>query len=118
MAGMPLLHPLFDEITSPSLGAALTELANGGIEERGAIFTRREVVDFVLDLAGYTTDQPLHRKRLLEPSVGVGDFLLRAIERLLSAYAQAGARKEDFPELLQAVRAVEIHRASLEAMRG
>ena len=55
----------------------------GGADERGAVFTRREVVDFVLDLSGYTTDKPLHRMRLLEPSFGDGDFLLPAVERLL-----------------------------------
>ena len=34
--------------------AAVAQMAEGGIEERGAIFTRREVVDFILDLTGYT----------------------------------------------------------------
>ena len=39
--------------------AAVEELANaGGVEERGAIFTRREVVDFILDLTGYSSDRP------------------------------------------------------------
>ncbi len=58
------------------VSAAIEELANaGGVEERGAIFTRREVVDFILDLVGYTADQPLHKRRLLEPSFGDGDFL-------------------------------------------
>jgi hypothetical protein len=118
-AGMPLLHPLFDEISTPTLNAALAELAEGGTEERGAIFTRREVVDFILDLTGYTAEQPLHRKRLLEPSVGVGDFLLPAVERLLVAYKRARASgEEDFESLTRAVRAVEIHHASVDAMRG
>ncbi|MCE1750369.1 hypothetical protein LWT55_22985, partial [Enterobacter hormaechei] len=66
--------------------AATEALATeGGLEARGAIFTRFEVVDFILDLVGYTEDQPLHEKRLLEPSFGGGDFLLPIIERLLSA---------------------------------
>ncbi len=51
-------------------------------DARGAIFTRAEVVDFILDLAGYTEDQPLHEKRLLEPSFGGGDFLLPIIKSL------------------------------------
>lgn len=34
--------------------AAVNSAATAGIEARGAIFTRREVVDFVLDLAGYS----------------------------------------------------------------
>ena len=65
---------------------ALELLSTAGIEERGAVFTRREVVDFILDLVGYTADRPLHEKRLLEPSVGHGDFLLVAVERLLDAW--------------------------------
>ena len=37
----------------------------GGIEERGAIYTKREVVDFILDLTGYTAAAPLASYRLL-----------------------------------------------------
>src|SRR4051794_37442208 len=33
--------------------AAVKQLACAGIEERGAVFTKREVVDFILDLVGY-----------------------------------------------------------------
>jgi len=35
-----------------------------------AVFTRREVVEFILDLAGYTAGKPLHRAHL-EPSMGM-----------------------------------------------
>ena len=31
-----------------------------GIGERGAIYTKREVVNFILDLVGYAVDQPLY----------------------------------------------------------
>ncbi|NWH08525.1 MAG: modification methylase PaeR7I, partial [Alphaproteobacteria bacterium] len=44
---------------------AVGQLAASGIEDRGAIFTRREVVDFILDLVGYTSDKPLFEERLL-----------------------------------------------------
>lgn len=91
--------------------AAVDALANaGGIEQRGAIFTRREVVDFILDLTGYTADQPLHRKRLLEPSFGDGDFLLPAIDRLLSAWKAAGDTAHPLEDLADCIRAVELHR--------
>ena len=70
--------------TSRKVQAAIDRLAsNTEADARGAIFTRREVVDFILDLVGYTNDQPLHEKRILEPSFGGGDFLLPIIERLL-----------------------------------
>lgn len=41
--------------------------------ERGAIYTRQETVDFILNLAGYLPDRPLHQFTLLEPSFGNGD---------------------------------------------
>ncbi len=89
-------------------------MATAGVEARGAIFTRREVVEFILDLAGYTSDQPLHERRLLEPSFGGGDFLLPAVERLLTAYRQRGGSAAAH-DLRDAIRAVELHRASFAA---
>ena len=44
----------------------------GGVDERGAIYTKREVVDFILDLTGYVEGAPLAECRLLEPSFGDG----------------------------------------------
>lgn len=90
---------------------AVEAMANAGIEERGAIFTRREVVEFILDLAGYDTAAPLHTLRLLEPSFGYGDFLLPAIDRLLLAWKRSGTSPV---ALSDAIRAVELHRASFQ----
>ena len=84
----------------------------GSVDERGAIFTRREVVDFVLDLSGYTVDKPLHTLRLLEPSFGAGDFLIPVIERLLLAWKTAGDTKRAVETLAGCVRAVELHHGS------
>lgn len=91
--------------------AAVDAMAEAGTEERGAIFTRREVVDFILDLAGYTADQDLTRLRLLEPSFGHGDFLLPVIDRLLASWVAQG-RPEPMPALSCAIQGVELHRAS------
>lgn len=93
--------------------AAVDELATaGGIEERGAIFTRREVVDFILNLAGYTADKPLNQRRLLEPSFGDGDFLFPALDRLLAAWRARGGGADPLAELGPCIRAVELHRAT------
>jgi len=90
--------------------AAVEELANsGGVEERGAIFTRREVVDFILDLVGYTCDRRLQELTLLEPSFGDGDFLLAAIDRLLLASNVAGMTARQVEALGDCIRAVELH---------
>lgn len=98
---------------SPDLQHALDLLAEAGVEERGAIFTRPEVVAFMLDLLDYRPGPHLLRTRLLEPSCGQGDFLLAAIERLLDAYQQSGGRMDDAASVLRgAIRAVELHHAT------
>ena len=95
---------------SPKVQAAVEQLAlNAEANSRGAVFTRRDVVDFILDLIGYTEDQPLHQKRLLEPSFGGGDFLFPIIERLLSAWRIASPCGSVLDELGNAIRAVELH---------
>lgn len=98
--------------------SAVALLAESSIEARGAIFTRREVVDFILDLAGYTADRPLHRMRLLEPSFGDGDFLLPVIDRLLAAWRKGGGAAGDpVAALSNCIRAVELHRTTFALTR-
>jgi len=95
--------------------AAVEQLASAGsMEARGAVNTKREVADFILDLCGYTADQPLHTLRLLEPSFGNGDFLMPAVERLLSAWRTAGALGDPLVTLGPCIRAVELHRHTYE----
>lgn len=98
------------ETTQRSVTAAMEALATQSeIEARGAIFTRSEVVDFILDLAGYTEDQPLHKKRILEPSFGGGDFLLPIVSRLLTAWRAAKSSGSALDDLGDSIRAVELH---------
>lgn len=78
-------------------------------DERGAIFTRRVVVDFILDLVGYTADIDLHETSLLEPSFGDGDFLLPAIERLLAARLRAQQSGAQIGSIDHCIQAVELH---------
>jgi len=84
----------------------------------GAVFTRPEVVEFILDLSGYTADLPLQHKRILEPSFGGGDFLFAIIRRLLSAWRARGRARAAQDELAQAIKAVELHRETFEATRA
>lgn len=105
------------QVRAAELLAALATTAAQGDAERGAVFTRPEVVACLLDLAGYTADKPLHTWRLLEPSFGAGDFLLIAVERLLAAFTAAGGQPGEARVLCDAVRAVEIHPASFVGTR-
>jgi len=91
-------------------------MATAGVEERGAIFTRSEVVEFILDIVGYTHDKPLHTKRLLEPSFGGGDFLLAAVARLLSAAKAHEAVSQT--QLAGAILAVEVHQETFRETRS
>lgn len=114
MAPTQLSFDLFSGVPGAGptpVAAAIEELAgNAGAASRGAIFTRREVVDFILDLVGYTPDQTLHTLRLLEPSCGAGDFLLPAVDRLLAAWRDAAPPGEPLEVLGDSIRAVELHR--------
>ena len=88
-----------------------------GIYERGAIYTRPEVVEFMLDLVGYTSSSALYRKTLLEPSCGNGEFLIAAVSRLLASVCAARERGAEVPPLDDCIRAVELHADSLEHAR-
>ena len=92
-----------------NVSEAVDGLARAVSATRGAIFTRPAVVEFILDLAGYTADQPLHQMRLLEPSFGEGNFLFPVIERLLSAWRAVTETGNAVRDLADCLRAVEIH---------
>ncbi|MES0090420.1 Eco57I restriction-modification methylase domain-containing protein [Mesorhizobium sp. M0030] len=100
-----------------AITAAVGALASASVEQRGAIFTRREVVEFILDLSGYTADKQLCQMRLLEPSFGGGDFLFPAIERLLVSWEKVG-RPGIASSLLNAISAVELHAATYQETRA
>lgn len=97
---------------SAAVQDALRQLASTDAADRGAVYTRRPVVDALLDLVGHTPDQPLWKRRLLEPSFGRGDVLVPAVERLLQS-----ARGQDWTSMLGAIRAVEVHPESFATGR-
>ncbi|MCD4748413.1 MAG: Eco57I restriction-modification methylase domain-containing protein [Thermoanaerobaculales bacterium] len=110
---------LFDilgpEHRHPLLTEAVRRLAENDEVGRGAVFTKRAVVDALLNLLEYTPAQSLYQMRLLEPSFGNGDFLLPAIGRLLDAYqADGGTPDSAVQDLSQSIRAVELHELTFE----
>lgn len=116
---LPTQMELDGTSVAASVQAAAEQLSiTGDVQERGAIFTRPEVVDFILDLVGYTIDRPLHQFRLLEPSFGDGDFLFPVVERLISAYANDGNLTNNIVEdLRSAIKAVELHEDTFKATK-
>lgn len=88
--------------------------ADSGTQNYGTVFTRRWVVEVLLDLAGYTADLDLGGMRLVEPSCGSGAFLGPAVERLI---ASALARGRDLASLGDAVRAYDLQGGHVTACR-
>lgn len=84
------------------------------LEERGSVYTKPEVVEFMLDLAGYSADKELWRWRMLEPSFGGGDFLFPIVRRLLKAARRDGRA---WASLRGSILAVELHEATFLAAR-
>ena len=77
----------------------------------GKVFTRRWIVDWILDLCGYSEDTELFDRVLVEPSCGTGAFLLPAIERLLASCRAYGVDPRDAK---QAILGVDLHPESAE----
>jgi hypothetical protein len=70
--------------------------------EHGEVFTRRWVVDLILDLVGYTSDRDLGGLVAVEPACGSGAFVVPMAERLVSSARAHGRRPEDLGPALQA----------------
>ncbi len=114
----PTLFKLLDMPSVNAMKAIETLASSNDIERRGAFFTRIEVVEFILDLVGYTVNEPLHFRHILEPSFGKGDFLLPIIKRLLVAWRKHnGNTSSAFDELKDAVRGVELHKKTFASTR-
>lgn len=96
---------------------AVEELSKASTEDRGAIFTRREVVEFILDLVEYWPTQKLQAMRLLEPSFGHGDFLIPAVERLMESLRNQNL-KLTTGLIKDSIRAVELHVESFEQTKA
>jgi len=111
-------------ISHPSIRAARavqlpllapTSASQRGVEEaKGVVYTKRWVVDLLLDLAGYTADHDLVDLVTVEPAAGEGAFLAPMVERLIDS-----CRREGKPliECLKSLVAYELDEASSQRAR-
>lgn len=83
-------------------------------DELGEVFTRRWVVELILDLAGYTEDCDLASMRAVEPACGEGAFLGPIVDRLLASAARHGRSRAD---LTSALRALDLSELNVERAR-
>jgi adenine-specific DNA-methyltransferase len=93
---------------------ALAELSPDPGADYGEVFTRRWVVELILDLVGYTADRDLARQVLIEPSCGTGAFLVPIVDRLIESSARHG---HELPLTQHAVRAFDLLDANAERAR-
>jgi adenine-specific DNA-methyltransferase len=73
--------------------------------EHGEVFTRRWVVDLILDLVGYTADRDLAKMVIVEPACGGGAFLGSIVERLSKSCRDRGRA---LTSALDSVRAFDL----------
>jgi adenine-specific DNA-methyltransferase len=82
--------------------------------DHGEVFTRRWVVDLILDLVGYTPDVDLGGNVAVEPACGSGAFLVPMAERLSEACRRHG---RDLREATGAIRASDLLTRNVQASR-
>ncbi len=96
--------PLSDEVES-----AIQLLSENEKEKsHGSIYTRPEVVHFILDLIDYKPSGPLRSKRILEPAFGGGDFLFPIIDRLIDSLQLEG-QGLSYESIANCIFGIEIH---------
>jgi adenine-specific DNA-methyltransferase len=112
--------PKDDLMTVPNAQLRLDGLAPPPLQlvpqperNNGEVFTRRWVVEFILDLCGYTTDRDLASLVAVEPSCGAGAFLVPIAERLAESCRTHGRRIAEAGDAIRAFDVVEsnVHRA-------
>jgi adenine-specific DNA-methyltransferase len=84
--------------------------------QHGEVFTRRWVVELMLDLAGYTADRDLTVERVVEPSVGSGAFVGPLLDRLLASRA-AHSPHADWMDLAGCLRGWDLQPEHIETTR-
>lgn len=83
-------------------------------ERNGVVYTKRWVVELMLDLTGYTPDRDLQSLTIVEPAVGDGAFLIPIVERLIASSQQLGRPIESAVDV---IAAYEFDPASVEQCR-
>jgi hypothetical protein len=95
------MTPLFEVPGSPEQLPAVTD----EVVQHGEVFTRRWMVDSILDWVGYTAERDLPSLRLVDPACGQGAFVVAAAERLSRACLGSNRR---ISEAAAAIRAYDL----------
>ncbi|MDQ2688563.1 MAG: SAM-dependent methyltransferase, partial [Armatimonadota bacterium] len=95
----------FGSVASDVIGFTYEEYIDRNARSRkGHFLTRPEVVEYMLDLLGYTSADVIG-KRILDPACGSGSFLVHAARRYRSALVAALCRREGLPHAEESLAA-------------
>jgi len=86
------------------------------IDPLGVVYTKRWVVELMLDLAGYTSSANLVDSLAVEPAVGDGAFLGLMIERLVDSCQRSGRPISDCQDSLIAYELDKVSAAKVRAL--
>jgi len=95
------------EIDSDIIGVVYGRYVMEGKHEQGRYFTPKNVVEYMLDTLGYTSNNPeIRDKTLLDLAGGSGSFLVHAARRLINSYRnkQEKIPIENIPLIIQQVK--------------
>lgn len=98
---------MLDDMGSPgglqmTFGLVEPDLVLEPDAENGEVFTQRWVVNLILDLCGYTTDQDLGALQVVEPACGGGAFLGAIVDRLVESCEHTGRDLADTSDAIHA----------------
>ena len=88
--------------------------AVAGSPDHGEVFTRRWVVELILDLVGYSSEVDLGRRTIVEPSCGTGAFLVPIVDRLVESCRRGG---RDVRSTAESIRAFDLLESNADAAR-
>ena len=97
-----------------ALGVGTEVEAIDAAGEHGEVFTRRWIVELILDLAGFTADRDLASMVAIEPSCGSGAFLVPMIERVIESCHRHG---RPLSHITHSLRAFDLLPANAELAR-
>lgn len=83
-------------------------------DNHGEVFTRRWVVELILDLCGYESSDDLSNRVAIEPSCGQGAFLIPMVERLVASCRQ---HNRPVSNATSAIRACDLLPTNVQASR-
>ena len=112
------LHPPVEFAHQPTLMEDAKTMPTWTVDPdgtgHGEVFTRRWVVDLILDLAGYRAAEDLGASVIVEPACGTGAFLVPIVERLAESCTRHGRSLADSG---QAIRAFDVLARNVDTAR-